>query len=291
MSKLLALSTGLLSTGLLSTPLALADDTKADVDAILYSIVVPEPTAEPIVVASTPEEKDMDIAPSDTELPNPLKTEVEFGYQSHTGNSNSRALNARLNGEYTAGRHRTSGEWKYYNLYKDGEEDKRQSTYSAQSDYKLSPKTYLYGSFKGVDSRYSAYFKDYTVSSGLGYQFSNTEEFVLEVEVGPGFRYQEPNLDEIDDDDIIFPEIVEEAIFRGNVNTSWQVLKNLQLKADVTLVSGHSNLKFDTELEAINDITDNIALKIAHSRQYHDKVPEGLSKEDSVLSINLLFQF
>lgn len=198
MSKLLALSTGLLSSGLLSTsllssPLALADDdAKASVDAILDSIVVSEPTVEPIVVAPTPE-KDMDIAPSDTsdtELPNPLKTEVEFGYQSHTGNSDSRSLNARLNGEYTAGRHRTSGEWKYYNLYKDGEEDKRQSTYSAQSDYKLSPKTYLYGSFKGVDSRYSAYFKDYTISSGLGYQFSNTEEFVLEVEVGPGFRYQ-----------------------------------------------------------------------------------------------------
>ena len=274
--------------------MALADDARTDVDAILDSIVVPEPTAEPIVVAPAPEDKDMDIAPSgtsDTELPSPLKTEVEFGYQSHTGNSDSRSLNARLNGEYTAGRHRTSGEWKYYNLYKDGEEDKRQSTYTAQSDYKLSPKTYLYGSFKGVDSRYSAYFKDYTVSSGLGYQFSNTEEFVLEVEVGPGFRYQEPNLDEIDDDDIIFPEIVEEAIFRGNVKTSWQVLPNLQLKADITLVSGHSNLNFDTDLEVINNITDNIALKIAHSRQYHDKVPEGLSQEDSVMSISLLFTF
>ncbi|KZX61674.1 hypothetical protein A3712_22545 [Vibrio sp. HI00D65] len=274
--------------------MALAADAKTDVDVILDSIVVPEPTAEPIVVAPAPEDKDMDIAPSgtsDTELPSPLKTEVEFGYQSHTGNSDSRSLNARLNGEYTAGRHRTSGEWKYYNLYKDGEEDKRQSTYTAQSDYKLSPKTYLYGSFKGVDSRYSAYFKDYTVSSGLGYQFSNTEEFVLEVEVGPGFRYQEPNLDEIDDDDLIFPEVVEEAIFRSNVKTSWQVLPNLQLKADITLVSGHSNLNFDTDLEVINNITDNIALKIAHSRQYHDKVPEGLSQEDSVMSISLLFTF
>jgi putative salt-induced outer membrane protein len=292
-SKSLALSTGILSIGLLSTPLALADDAKASVDAILDSIVVPEPAAEPVVVAPTPE-KDMNIAPSDTsdtELPNPLKTEVEFGYQSHSGNSDSRSLNARLNGEYTAGRHRTSGEWKYYNLYKDGEEDKRQSTYSAQSDYKLSPKTYLYGSFKGIDSRYSAYFKDYTVSSGLGYQFSNTEEFVLEVEVGPGFRYQEPNLDEIDSDDIIFPEVVEEAIFRSNVNTSWQVLPNLLLKADVTLVSGHSNLNFDTDLEVINNITDSIALKLAHSRQYHDKVPEGLSQEDSVMSISLLFTF
>ena len=293
MSKSLALSTGILSIGLLSTPLALADDAKASVDAILDSIVVPEPAAEPIVVAPTPE-RDVNIAPSDTsdtELPNPLKTEVEFGYQSHSGNSDSRSLNARLNGEYTAGRHRTSGEWKYYNLYKDGEEDKRQSTYSAQSDYKLSPKTYLYGSFKGIDSRYSAYFKDYTVSSGLGYQFSNTEEFVLEVEVGPGFRYQEPNLDEIDSDDIIFPEVVEEAIFRSNVNTSWQVLPNLLLKADVTLVSGHSNLNFDTDLEVINNITDSIALKLAHSRQYHDKVPEGLSQEDSVMSISLLFTF
>ena len=263
MSKILALS-----IGLLSAPLVFADDV--------------------IVTTAT---DNMDIAPADTELPSPWATEVEFGYQSHTGNSDSRSLNARLNGEYTSGRHRTNGEWKYYNLYKDGEEDKRQSTYSAQSDYKLSPNTYFYGSFKGIDSRYSAYFKDYTVSSGLGYQFSNTEVFVLEVEIGPGFRYQEPNLDEIDDDDIIFPDIVEEGIFRGNINTSWQILDNLQFKADMTLVSGRSNIRLDTDLEVINDITDNIALKIAHSRQYHDKVPEGLDKEDSVLSINLLFQF
>ncbi|MFB9143983.1 DUF481 domain-containing protein [Vibrio artabrorum] len=286
MSKLLALS-----IGLLSSPLALAEDAKASVDAILDSITLPPVEVEPTVVASTSENKEMASAPADIELPNPLKTEIEFGYQSHTGNSDSRSLNARLNGEYTTGRHRTSAEWKYYNLYKDGEEDKRQSTYSAQSDYKLSPKTYLYGSFKGVESRYSAYFKDYTVSSGLGYQFSNTDKFVLEVELGPGFRYQVPNLDEIDDDDIIFPEIVEEAIFRGNMNASWHVLKNLQFKVEMTLVSGHSNRKLDTELEAINDITENIALKIAHSRLYHDKVPNGLSKQDSVLSVNLLFQF
>jgi len=156
---------------------------------------------------------------SDIELPSPWDTEVEFGYQAHTGNSDSRSLNSRLNAEYVEGRHRTSGEWKFYLLYKDGEEDKRQSTYSAQSDYKLTPKTYLYSSFRGVDSRYSAYYKDYTLSGGLGYQLSNTDKFLLEIELGPGFRYQEPNLDEIDDDDIIFPETVQEGIFRGNINT------------------------------------------------------------------------
>ncbi|MDF2155666.1 DUF481 domain-containing protein [Vibrio sp. CAU 1672] len=226
-----------------------------------------------------------------TELAPPLKTEVEFGYQSHTGNSDSRSLNARLSADYTSGRHRSNGEWKFYNLYKNGEEDKRSSTYTLQSDYKLGPRTYLYGSFKGVDARYTAYFKDYTLSGGLGYQFSYTEKFVLEVEVGPGYRYQEPNLDEIDDDDIVFPDIVQESIFRSNINTSWQVLDNLRFAADITLVTGKSNTRIDSDLSITNNITDDIALKLAHSRQYHDKVPEGLSKADSVFSVNLLFLF
>nr|WP_193756577.1 DUF481 domain-containing protein [Vibrio coralliilyticus] len=228
---------------------------------------------------------------TDIEIPSPWDTEVEFGYQSHTGNSDSRSLNSRLSAEYLSGRYRTSGEWKYYLLYKDGEEDKRQSTYTAQSDYKLSPKTYLYGSFKGVDSRYSAYFKDYTLSGGLGYQFSNTEVFVLELELGPGFRYQEPNTDEIGDSDIVFEETVREAIFRGNVNSSWQVLKNLSVAAGVTLVAGDSNLRADTDINVTNNITEDIALKLAYTRQYHDRVPEGLKKADSIFSVNLLFLF
>ena len=234
-----------------------------------------------------------DKGPNDTDIdvPSPWNTEVEFGYQAHSGNSDSQSLNSRLSAEYLEGRHRTNGEWKYYLLYKDGEEDKRQSTYTAQSDYKLGPKTYLYGSFKGVDSRYSAYFKDYTLSGGLGYQFSNTEQFVLELELGPGFRYQEPNLDEIDDDDIIFPDIVQEGIFRGNLNTKWQALDNLSISADLTVVTGQSNTRTDSDLSVTNNITEDIALKLAHSRQYHDKVPDGLTKADSIFSVNLLFIF
>ncbi|MGR5069799.1 MULTISPECIES: DUF481 domain-containing protein [Vibrio] len=232
------------------------------------------------------------VQPEQTiEVTVPLETEVEFGYQAHTGNTDSRSLNARLSAEYTSGRHRSMGEWKYYNLYKNGEEDKRSSTYTAQSDYKLGTKTYLYGSFKGVDSRYSAYFKDYTLSGGLGYQFAYTEDFTLEVEIGPGFRYQEPNLDEIDDDDIVFSDIVQEAIFRGNINTTWHALDNLSFGVDVTMVSGKSNTRIDSDISIINNITEDIALKLEQSRQYHDRVPEGLSKADSVFSVNLLFIF
>jgi putative salt-induced outer membrane protein len=196
-----------------------------------------------------------------------------------------------MNAEYVSGRHRSNGEWKFYMLYKDGEEDKRQSSYSAQSDFKLSPKTYLYGNFTGIESRYSAYFKDHTLSGGMGYQLTNTEKLIVELEIGSGFRYQEPNLDEIKDDDIIFPETVQEGIFRGNINVEWKVVNDLKLSADITTVTGHSNTRWDTNFSTTNNITEDIALKLAYVRQYHDKVPEGLSNADSIFSVNLLFIF
>ncbi|MGF1742854.1 DUF481 domain-containing protein [Vibrio profundum] len=229
--------------------------------------------------------------PVDIEIPSPWKTDVEFGYQKYIGNTNSESLNTKLGGEYTSGRWRSSASWAYYLKYEDGIEDKRQSTYTAQSDYKLGLKSYLYGSFKGTDARYSAYFKDYTVSSGLGYQLVNTEDYLIELEAGPGYRYQEPNVDEIGSSDLIFPDRVEEPIFRVNANTSWQALKNLKLAANVTVVTGQSSTSLDTELSAIHNITQHIALKINHSRQYHSRVPEGLSKADSIFSVNLAFAF
>ncbi len=223
--------------------------------------------------------------------PSPIKYTVEFGYRSHSGNTNSEAMNGRLRTDYTSGSKRTTAEWKYYRSFKDDVEDKRTSSYSLQSDYKLGPKRYLYCGFKGIDSRYSAYYRDHTLSSGLGYQYINTDDVVVEVELGPGYRYQKPNIDKIGSTDIIFPKKVEEAIFRGHMKSSWKVFENLSLSADITTVSGNSNTRIDSDISATNDITEGVALKISHSTQYHNKVPTGLSKRDSSVSIKLRFSF
>lgn len=232
-----------------------------------------------------------DIENTDMSLPSPWESQVEFGYQSNSGNSDSQSLNSRFEGSYTSGQHRHTGEVKYYLSEKNGEADKDQLSINLQSDYKISPDYYLYANFKGLNTQYSAYFNDYTLSGGMGYQASNTDDLLLELELGPGYRYQNPNLDEIDDDDLIFPETVKEVILRGNINLSWQALDNLTLAGEVTITTGTSNTRVDSEISATNNITDEIALKIAQSQQYLDRVPPGLSQTDSVLSINLLFSF
>ncbi len=228
-----------------------------------------EPTAELIVVAPAPEEKDMDIAPSDTsdtELPSPLKTEVEFGYQSHTGNSDSRSLNARLKRWWVrlaatepVANGNTTTSIKMAKKIKGN-----QLLQWAQSDYKLSPKPIFTAVLKASIHDTVLTFKDYTVSSGLATSFRIPKNSYWKSK-WPGLSLPRTKPRWARRWWHHLPEIVEEAIFRGNVNTSWQVLKNLQLKADVTLVSGHSNLKFDTELEAINDIDWQYRFKIAHS--------------------------
>nr|WP_238930537.1 DUF481 domain-containing protein [Vibrio sp. S9_S30] len=228
---------------------------------------------------------------TDASSSSPLKTEVEFGYQAHRGNSNSESLNSRLEGVYIQGRHRHSGEWKFYKLNKNSKEGKKQSTYQVQSDYKLAPRTYLYANFKGIDSKYSAYFKDYTWSGGLGYQFTYTDDLKLSLELGPGYRHQKPNLDELDDNDLIFPDNVDEFIFRGHFTGDWKVLPVLSLSADLLVVSGKSNTRFDNEISITNAITEDIALKLSHSRQYLDRVPNDLSNTDTMVSANLLVKF
>lgn len=225
------------------------------------------------------------------QIPSHWQSQIELGYQAHSGNSDSQAINTRVKGEYIRGRHRTNGEWRFHKLDKNGKENKRQSRYSIQTDYKLGPKAYLYGSFRGSDSRYSAYFTDYTWSGGLGYQLTNTDDLLIELELGPGYRYQEPNLDKIGSSDIVFPHLVKEPIYRGNLKVEWQVLKNFKLLTDLTMVGGDSNTRLDSDISIINNITDNIALKITQTRQYHNRVPKGLSKADSVMSVNLVFLF
>ena len=69
------------------------------------------------------------------------------------------------------------------------------------------------------------------------------------------------------------------------------MLDNLSFASEVTVTTGRSNTRIDSEVSLTNNITEEIALKIAQSQQYLDRVPPGLSKTDSVFSINLLFTF
>lgn len=222
--------------------------------------------------------------------PSPLSTEIELGYQSLSGNSDSQSLNTRLGLTYVKNQFRHSGEAKYLLVNKDGEEDKRKGSLELQSDMKINERAYLLGNANYTDDRYGPYFVDFTLATGMGYQLLRRETVLMEVEAGPGYRHQEPNLDEIDDDDIILPETVDELIIRASTKVTWKPLKNVELNLRLTGIAGNSNSTLESEINLTSSVTEHIAIKISSSQKYNSWVPDGLKNKDSTITVNLLFK-
>ncbi|MCQ1060166.1 DUF481 domain-containing protein [Photobacterium sp. DNB23_23_1] len=225
-----------------------------------------------------------------TRIPPPLTTELELGYQSLGGNSDSQTLNTRIGGTYLKNQYRHSGELRFLLAEKDGEEDKRKGQIELQSDKKVNERTYVLGNVNYVDDRYGPYFNDFTLATGMGYQLIRRETLQVEVEAGPGYRHQEPNLDELDDDDIVVRDTVDELILRGSAKMTWKPSKTVEIGVRLTGIAGNSNSTMEAEFNLTTDISDFAAIKISNNQKLNSWVPEGLKKRDSAMTVNLLFK-
>ena len=225
-----------------------------------------------------------------TRIPPPWSSELELGYQSLGGNSDSESLNSRIALTYVKKQYRHNAEAKFLLAEKDGEEDKRKGQLELQSDMKLNERTYVLGNITYIDDKYGPYFTDFMLATGLGYQLLRQETLQLEVEAGPGYRHQEPNIDEIDDDDIIVPETVDELILRGNTKLAWKPSKTVEVDARLTGIAGNSNSTLEAQVNLISVVNEHIAIKISNTQKLNSWVPEGLKKRDSIMTINLLFK-
>ncbi|WP_028023448.1 DUF481 domain-containing protein [Enterovibrio calviensis] len=224
-------------------------------------------------------------------VPERWQSEVELGFQSLSGNSDSMTLNSRLGVNFTDGPYRHMSEAKFLLVEKDGEEDKHKSELESQANYKFDPKRYVLGNISFIDDKYGPYYQDLTLATGLGYQAIWQEDLSLLLEIGPGYRYQSPNLDEIDDDDLIMPYDVQEVIVRAQAELSWQINKNAQLETRVTAIAGPSNSSIETRASISTSLIDDLAIKLSTTQKYIDQVPPGLKNRDSIFTVNLAYKF
>ncbi len=220
-----------------------------------------------------------------------LSSDIEFGYQSNSGNTESKALNFSLDFEYTSESLRNTGELSVSKAEEDNEEDKNQKLLKLQSDYKLSRKYYFYSNLYAKDTKYSSYFKDISVSPGLGYQWKDTKDLIIETEIGIGYRYQEPNFDEIDDDDLILPENVNEPIVRFNFLIDWFLNDSVNVNFESTITTGESNTRYDNNISIETKLNEKLSFKIKKEIDYLNRVPPGLKNKDSELNFTFVYNF
>lgn len=221
----------------------------------------------------------------------PWSTEVGLGYHALSGNADTQSIRSRISTSYTDDSQEYLAEADFLQVEKDGEEAKRKSTYEIQGNFSLSDHAYVLANATYASDRYGPYFDDLMFATGLGYQVYDSEELSLNIEAGPGFRYQKPNLDEIRSSDLIMPHNVSEAVARGQVKFKWLIRDNVTFDSRVTVVSGSSNTSVESRVALSTGLSERLALNLANSQKYISTVPPGLENRDSSFSVNLIYSF
>ena len=217
------------------------------------------------------------------EAVDPWEGSGELGFVNTTGNTETVALNMRLNFVRTGKRWRHRFTGTALNTSEDGHTDNERYTVEIQSDRSLSEKSWLFGSFRWDADKFGSYDPQLSLTAGYGYQLMKSEKHELKGELGAGYRKLEERESGISSS---------EAIVRFLLDDSWQVFKTTVWTNRLLIEAGSSNTftQFNTGLAV--SMTDKFAVKLGFEARNNTDIPPGDSEHtDTITSVNLVYNF
>lgn len=206
----------------------------------------------------------------------------ELGLVSTSGNSDTRSIKLALEFIYGSEhwRHRfTAG---LLNAEDEGETTAKRYDLGAQSDYKLSERSYVFGAVRYEKDDFSAFDDQTTVTFGYGRQLLDSEVHQLKVESGVGYRtatLQDGGGSESD------------AIARGVVDWKWKLTSSTDLTERLLVESGSDNTFLQNDLGLVVAINSHLALKAGFQVRHNTEAPAEIKRTDTLTSANIVYQF
>ena len=207
----------------------------------------------------------------------------EFGFVNTTGNTETVALNMKLNFVRTGRRWRHRFTGTALNTSEDGATDNERYTVEIQSDRKLQEKSWLFGAFRWDADKFGSYDPQVSLTAGYGYMLMKSEKHELKGEIGAGYK----KLTETDSG-----LSTSEAIARFLVDDWWQMFKTTKWTNRLLVEAGSSNTftQFNTGLAVA--MTDKFAVKLGFEARNNTKIPPGDTEHtDTISSVNLVYNF
>jgi len=207
----------------------------------------------------------------------------EFGFVNTTGNTESVALNFKLNFVLYRRdwRHRFTGT--ALNTSEDGVQDNERYTMEMQSDRALNEQSWLFGAFRWDADKFGSYDPQASFSVGYGRQLMKSEKHELKGEIGIGYRKLE---------ETVTGDSSNEAIARFVLDDKWQIFESTEWTNRVLVESGSSNTftQFNTGLGV--SMSNRFAIKLGFEVRHNTKIPPGESEHtDTITSANLVYNF
>lgn len=207
----------------------------------------------------------------------------EFGLVNTTGNTESLALNLKMNFILTTDnwRHRFTGT--ALTTSEDGNKDNERYTAEVQSDRALNEKSWIFGSFRWDADKFGSYDPQLVLSAGYGRELMKSENHVLKGEIGAGYR---------DLTERVSGESSSDAIARFLLDDFWQIWESTAWTNRLLIETGKNNTftQFDTGLTVA--MNDRFAIKLGFQIRNNSDIPPGdTEKTDTITSANLVYNF
>ena len=206
----------------------------------------------------------------------------EFGLVSTTGNTDSFALNLKM--ELI----KTTESWRYrfgaaaLATSEDGVKDNERYQIEAQADRKINEKSYVFGVYRYDADKFGAYDPSQTFTIGYGRELMKSEKHLLIGEIGGGYRKLK---------DRIGGESNSDAIARFVLDDKWQVETTIWTNR-LLIETGSNNTFTQFNTGVAVSMTDAFAVKIGFELRNNSDLPPGDSeKTDTVTSVNLVYGF
>lgn len=207
----------------------------------------------------------------------------EFGFVNTTGNTDSTAINFKLEfiNNTETWRHRLTSTALY--TEEDSIQDNERYTFEAQSDRKLNEKSYIFGAFRWDADKFGSYDPQMSLTAGYGYQLMKSETHELKGEIGAGWRKLEERESGVTSD---------EPIVRLLLDDSWQVMDSLLWTNRLLVEAGSDNTFSLFNTAAKIAMNDKLAVSVGFEVRNNTEVPPGDSEAtDTITTVNLVYNF
>lgn len=151
-----------------------------------------------------------------------------------------------------------------------------------QSDRKLSERSFLFGSLRYEDDRFSGFDYQASASTGYGYRFIDTEETQFSGQLGLGYRRLEEDLTGATDSD---------TILRGDLNLDHALTDTARVLDKLTVEAGSDNTLLQNELSLEVRINKLFALSVGVAVRHNTDPPAGSERTDTLSTVNLVYSF
>ncbi len=224
---------------------------------------------------------------TDVEKKSTWKGNVEFGYVSSSGNTETNNINGKFHIEAAYNNWTQLFDAATFSSSNNDTTTADRFKLAYQGDRKLSDESYFFVSTEYENDKFSGFEYRTSVTTGYGRVLYNENNMTLDGEVGVGARHSKTDVDELTG----LSSTDTEGILKLAMKYHWQIAENRSLISKLTVDPGMDTTISNFEIAFVTMIVGDLSMKASYGARHVSEVPVDKENLDTVMKLNLLYVF